>query len=103
VALPFDVTKRYKPWSAYPYVLRDIAVWVTEGVPSEEIEAIIIAVAPETLVRHDLFDTFCKDGRVSYAWHLVFQSAERTLTDAEVGEVMEALASACRERGWEIR
>jgi phenylalanyl-tRNA synthetase beta chain len=101
--LPCNMAARYTPWSVYPHVLRDIAVWVPEDFPNEEVAAIIIATAPETLLRHDLFDTFSKDGRTSYAWHLVFQSTERTLTDEEVSGTMEDIAAACTKRGWEVR
>jgi len=101
--LPFDVEKRYTPWSAFPHMLRDIAVWVPEHTPAEEVAAVIIEIAPETLLRHDLFDSFTKDGRTSYAWHLVFQSATNTLTDEAVGAVMQEIANACTARGWEVR
>jgi phenylalanyl-tRNA synthetase beta chain len=102
--LPFDPAARYTAWPVYPAVLRDIAVWVPVGTPAEEVLAVIIEVAPDTLVRHDQFDSFEKDGRVSYAWHLVFQSRERTLTDAEVGQVMDAVTAALNGReGWTVR
>jgi len=102
--LPWDTTKRYEPWSPYPCVYRDIAVWVPAAVPAEEVLAVIIAVAPDTLIKHYQFDTFEKGGRVSYAWHLVFQSNEKTLTDTEIGEVMDAVTAALNGReGWEVR
>lgn len=95
---------RYKPWSSYPCVYRDIAVWVPAETPSEEVLAVIIEVAPDTLVKHYQFDSFEKDGRVSYAWHLVFQSTERTLTNEEIEPVMTAVTEALNSReGWEVR
>ena len=102
--LPWDTSRRYQPWSAYPCVYRDIAVWVQASTPAEEVLAVIIETAPETLIKHYQFDTFEKDGRVSYAWHLVFQHKEKTLTDTEVGEVMEQVTAALSGReGWEVR
>lgn len=95
---------RYKPWSSYPCVYRDIAVWVPEGTPAEEVLAVVIEVAPDTLVKHYQFDSFEKDGRVSYAWHLVFQSIERTLTNEEIEPVMASVTEALNSReGWEVR
>jgi len=100
----WDFTKRYEPWSSFPSVYRDIAVWVPAGTPAEEVLAIVIAVAPETLVKHYQFDTFEKDGLVSYAWHLVFQSNERTLTNEEIEPIMQAVTARLNEReGWEVR
>ena len=57
----------------------------------------------ELLVRLDQFDTFEKEGRTSYAFRLVFQSPERTLTDGEVVVRMDAISAALREAGYEVR
>jgi phenylalanyl-tRNA synthetase beta chain len=102
--LPWNTTVRFTPWSVYPYVLRDIAVWVPSGVLAEEVLAVIITTAPDLLVRHDQFDSFEKEGRVSYAWHLVFQAKDRTLTDTEINTCMADVVSALQARaGWEVR
>jgi len=102
--LPWDPDTRYKPWSPYPYVLRDIAVWVPKDTPAEEVLAVIIHEAPETLIRHDQFDEFEKDGRISYAWHLVFQAPDRTLTDADVTLVMQQVETALQKNeDWVVR
>ena len=94
----------YAPISQYPFVLRDIAVWVPTEVPAEEVAGVIVKHGKELLVRHDLFDEFEKDGKVSYAFHLVFQSHEKTLTDVEVGSIMGAIEAEIKTRdNWEIR
>ncbi len=90
--------------SQYPFVLRDIAVWTPEGVGGEEVLELIKENAGELLVRVDMFDTFAKDGKVSYAFHLVFQSKERTLNDTEVGEIMKSVEDIIQnQEGWEVR
>lgn len=94
----------YSPLSPYPFVLRDIAVWLPDGIGVEALQIIIEKHAGELLQRSDLFDTFAKDGRVSYALHLVFQSCHETLTDAKVGEIMHAIeAEIATQSSWEIR
>ncbi|MAZ67554.1 hypothetical protein CL652_02155 [bacterium] len=94
----------YSPSSQYPFVLRDIAVWMPEGTGAHELSEIIRKHAGDLLKRIDLFDDFEKDGRVSYAFHLVFQSMDTTLTDSQVGEIMSAIEMEIsgKER-WEIR
>ncbi len=99
----WDPSKRYAPWSPYPCVYRDIAVWVPNTVPSEEVLAVIVETSPETLVKHYQFDTFEKEGRISYAWHLVFQSKEKTLTDTEIAEVLKRITTAFEGLGWCVR
>ena len=80
--------KKFKPFSSYPFVLRDIALWTSVDTRMEYVENIIKRKGGEWLVRITSFDTFTKNGQTSYAFHLVFQSMERTLTDAEVNEIM---------------
>jgi phenylalanyl-tRNA synthetase beta chain len=93
----------YKPVSVYPAMSRDIALWVGEGEMVAEVESTILQAAGDLVVRLSLFDTFTKDGRTSYAFRLVFQSFEKTLTDAEVTTHMDAVYQAVAEKGWEVR
>ncbi len=94
---------RYKPFSRYPFALRDIAVWVSEETSVADVEKTIIGNAGELLVMHKLFDEFKKDGKTSYAFRLVFQSFDRTLSDEHVNEVMGNIAAALKTRNWEVR
>ncbi len=93
----------YKPVSAYPAVARDVALWVNEGELVYDVESVISRTAGDLCVRIDLFDTFTKDGRTSYAFRLVFQSFERTLTDVEVNDVTTLIYAALAAKGWTVR
>lgn len=93
----------YKPFSVYPFVTRDIAFWVPSGTDISNIERVIREYAGDLLIRLDQFDSFEKEGRVSYAFRLVFQSIERTLIDTEVNEIMEKVSAALRAAGHEVR
>ncbi len=94
----------YKSFSTYPFVLRDIAVFIPQNTPKTELEELIKAQAGDLLIRMDLFDTFKQEPRISYAYHLVFQSYEKTLADAEINTIMGHIARAIGERdGWHIR
>ncbi len=95
---------RYAPFSRYPFIARDIAVWTPEGIVSEEVENRIREKAGDLLKRIDQFDTFSKDGRTSYAFRLVFLSEERTLTDEEVNGYMQEVTDVLNaEDGWQVR
>ncbi|MEX0917972.1 MAG: phenylalanine--tRNA ligase subunit beta [Candidatus Paceibacterota bacterium] len=98
-----DADVSYRPFSPYPAVARDIALWVHEGTGADEVVTVLNGAAGDLRVRTTLFDEFEKDGRKSYAFRLVFQSGERTLTDDEVNAVMEAVYAAALECGWEVR
>jgi len=117
---PPAVKISYKPFSLYPFIVRDIAVFVQEAPTiaaadvwaeiAASIAAAQVSVADQAsaqgeniLVRHSLFDTFKKDGKVSYAFRLIFQSMSRTLTDAEANAVMEKIYARMVERGWQVR
>jgi phenylalanyl-tRNA synthetase beta chain len=97
----------YKTVSLYPFVTRDIAMWVPDTVTWESIRTLCGQVGNSLVVRIDLFDTFSKeiDGvrKTSYAFRLVFQSYEKTLTDEEVNKDMEAYYTLFKEKGFEVR
>jgi phenylalanyl-tRNA synthetase beta chain len=95
---------RYTPSSQYPFALRDIAVWMPAGAGANDLKELIEKHSGDLLARIDLFDSFEKDGRVSYAFHLVFQSMDETLTDGRVGDIMyEIEMEITNKKDWEIR
>ena len=105
-----DVTYRlsnegmFRPYSQYPFALRDVAVWTPLSTKANEVEKIIREASGELLNRVDLFDTFEKEGSISYAFRLVLQARDRTLNEAELTQVMEKVYVALKsQNGFEIR
>jgi phenylalanyl-tRNA synthetase beta chain len=93
----------YKTFSFYPAIVRDIALWADSTINKEEIQKIIESSAGSLCQRITLFDEFAKEGRVSYAFRLVFQSYDKTLTDVEVEPYMEMVYKSVKEAGFESR
>jgi phenylalanyl-tRNA synthetase beta subunit len=93
----------FQPLSPYPFVLRDIAVWVPQSTNSGELLSVIRDAAGALLTNWRLFDTYERGEYVSYAFRLVFLSYEQTLSDEEVNEVMDRVHAAVDERGWHVR
>lgn len=98
-------TETFVPWSIYPFISRDIAVWVTDTESEKKLETILATFAQTYCVRPpQMFDTFSKDGRTSVAFRLVFQAMDRTLTDSEVETWFAELVSLiAKETTMEIR
>ena len=92
-------------WSLFPFIVRDVAVWVPEGIESNHVVKIIKENAGNLLMRGpEFFDEFKKDNKISYAFRLVFQSYDRTLTDSEVNEIMNKIIEKIQEhKDWQIR
>ncbi len=101
--LPLSDTERYQPFSRYPFIVRDIAMWVPAQTTPEDVLAVIRAAAGELLARSEKFDEFKKGEKTSLAFRLVFQSFEKTLTDAEANGIMEKVYAAVKGKGWEVR
>ncbi len=101
---PQNSSSVFRMWSLFPFVARDIAVWVSEGVESLKVLKVIKENAGELVIKGpDLFDEFSKDGKKSYAFRLIFQSYDRTLTDTEVNEIMANITEKIKTKGWQVR
>ena len=51
-----------------------------------------------------IFDRYEKDQKVSYAFRLVFQSHEKTLTDEEINPIMDKVTELLNSKeGFEVR
>lgn len=105
---------KFKSISQYPFSARDIAVFVPgeRHADTDVLNVILGSLSDEQkklLVRTTLFDVFTKrkEGepvKTSYAYRLVFQSTERTLTEEEVSGAMKAITDVLSAQvGWEVR
>lgn len=100
---PSTETARYKPFSRYPFIARDIALWVPTGTDPDTVLKVIRDAAGDLVVRSAKFDEFKKGDKQSYAFRLIFQSFEKTLTDEDANSYMESVYAAVRDNGWEVR
>lgn len=104
---PVDV--KYKKYSQYPSIARDVAVFVLgESVNAELVREVILKNGGEFLQSTRLFDVFVKNKegepiKTSYAFRMIFQSNDKTLTDEDVTPVVEGITKAMGEAGWEVR
>ena len=91
---------KFKMWSLYPFISRDISVWMPEGVSADELKKILQENGTELLVKEpELLDSFTKDGLTSNAFRMVFQSHDRTLTDEEISEIMSKITNKIKHLG----
>jgi len=100
---PSYVDAKYQPFSSQPFMTRDIAVWTAgENAQNDLLE--ILRTANLTVCEPRLVDEFSKDDRTSYAYRLVFQAHDRTLTDDEVNIIMNVInVKIADKEGWEVR
>ncbi len=108
-------SSRFVPFSPYPHMVRDIAVFIPGPTGrAHELRDLIWSAAGGSdsilrLVRQ--FDEFEKKDKesgniekTSYGFRMVFQSHQRTLTEAEVQGIMDAILLKISEKGnWEAR
>jgi phenylalanyl-tRNA synthetase beta subunit len=102
--------------SEYPYIVRDIAVFIPgpQG-KAQEVRDVIASLNDPLIVSVRQFDQFEKRGKLedgsigpvektSYAFRLVFQSKTETLTEAIVQEKMNHILGLMQQKeGWEVR
>jgi phenylalanyl-tRNA synthetase beta chain len=94
----------FKMWSLYPFITRDIAVWVNNDAKNKLDEIVDDFASHNCIVPAKLFDQFTKDGRTSVAYRFVFQSYDRTLTDDEVQKSFDTLLKEIKShKDFEIR
>lgn len=96
---------KFKMWSLFPFIARDISVWMPNTDSQEDLKKIIQENGTELLIKEpQLVDSFQKGDQTSYAFRMVFQSYDRTLTDTEVNEIMSKITNKIKEKnGWQVR
>jgi len=93
--------------SRHPAAERDLAIVVPESMPAATVATAIHESAGRELVSLGLFDIYrgapLAGNEKSLAWRLAFQSADRTLTDAEIEANLAAITRAVAAIGGRIR
>lgn len=104
---PAEHEREFQQISKFPAVTRDIALIAPRNEKIETMQNVIETAGGELLADVDLFDYFedfdKKTGKTSVAFHLVFQSDERTLKDEEVEKLMQNIEKSLREKQWIVR
>lgn len=96
--------QKFKMWSLFPFIVRDISLWVSGDVDKQNIENIIKENMGDLVIHGPyLFDEFKKDERTSYAFRLIFQSDNKTLTDEEVNIYIKKIHNELIQKGFELR
>jgi phenylalanyl-tRNA synthetase beta chain len=98
---------RFEEPSRFPPVKRDIAVIVDVTLPQDGVAKLIEGLGGVDLRRIELFDVYAGEaiskGKKSLAYSLSFQSVERTLSDAQVDEIMERIVRGLEASGAGVR
>ena len=94
----FNTDKKYKEFSKFPTVIRDIAFVVKSEIAVGEIEKVIRNVAGASIISVTLFDLFegksIGEGNKSVAFSLSLNSAEKTLTENEIETIVSSIVDA---------
>jgi phenylalanyl-tRNA synthetase beta chain len=82
----------------HPAIVRDLSIVVPERLPAATVRGTIRANAPPTLRTIVEFDRYqgkgVPDGHVSLSLRLTFRDADRTLTDDEAQQAVDAIVDA---------
>jgi phenylalanyl-tRNA synthetase beta chain len=98
---------RYATVSRFPPARIDLAFVLPYAVPVDTLLAALRATAPRTLQSIEPFDVYrgapLGEDERSLAFHLVFQAADRTLTDEDVEKARTRLIAAATQLGCRLR
>lgn len=98
----------FNPLPRFPAALRDLAFIVDETILAGQIRELAFEAGGELLEEVEVFDLFrggsVPDGKKSLAFHLIYRSPVRTLSDDEVEHsIQRIIASAAKKVGAELR
>jgi phenylalanyl-tRNA synthetase beta chain len=97
----------YRPLPRFPGNKVDVALAVPTGVLAGELVRAIEAAGKGQVRSVELFDLYTgsgiAEGRKSLAFHVLLQSDQKTLTDADAAKFIQRLERAAAELGGELR
>lgn len=102
------VSPGYSPIPKFPYVERDIAIIVDDGLCAFDVENLMRAYPSEFIEEVSIFDLYkgenIPEGKKSLAFTIRYRSRHRTLTEAEVEDLHRGIVKyITAETGGELR
>lgn len=99
---------KYKEFSKFPSINKDIALVVDKKAVSKDIEKVIKSAGGSLLTNIEVFDVYTGIGvgidKKSIAYSLTFSDMKKTLTDEEINGLMEKIIDAVSKKcGAELR
>lgn len=98
----------YQAPSSYPAAVRDLAVLVNRGDRVADVLNLINRVGGDLVQDVDLFDMYegeeLPEGKKNLAFHIIYQSYEKTLKDEEVDKIQKKIIRELeKKKGWQVR
>lgn len=86
---------KFKPFSKYPPVFKDMAFWVSEDFTENNLAEIVRNAGGDLVEEVKLIDEFTnkKTGRTSNCFRITYRSMERSLTDEEINAIQDTVRS----------
>jgi phenylalanyl-tRNA synthetase beta chain len=92
----------YREISKFPSVQRDLALVVDKAITYAQVEKMAAGLQLSYLQKTRLFDIFESDklgaNKKSMAVNFTFEDSSKTLTDAEIDEMMNKIIAACEKQ-----
>jgi phenylalanyl-tRNA synthetase beta chain len=90
--------RKYRPIPRFPGVRRDLALLMDEGIPALDVKKVMLEKGAPLIDEARCFDEYkggqVPPGKKSLAFALTFSAPDKTLTDGEVQEKIDAIVSA---------
>lgn len=101
-----DITTKFKPFSKFPPVYKDIAFWITDQFTENNLAEIVRGAGGDLVEEVKLIDEFenKKKGKTSNCFRITYRSMERSLTDEEINSIQESVREQVQSKlGVELR
>ena len=107
-ALRIKSSNKFKNFSKFPSIQRDLSFVVDKEVTGHELNSLISTKAGKYLKTSNLFDVYEGKGmgenKKSIAFTLTWQSSKKTLLDSEIDKVVEMIVNSVKEElGGDLR
>ncbi len=93
----------FAPLQKFPFARRDISLTFPRVMTVGAVERLLSEAGAPLLQKSELFDIYTKDDEKSFAFHLSFGAADRTLSSAEMDAAFDRIVALAGTNGGRLR
>ncbi len=92
------ILNKFKPFSKYSSIMKDVSFWIPEGLHENDIYDTIRNNSTEDVESVEKITEYIKDDKISYTYRITYRNLYHNLTHTEVNDIQKSICESLKSQ-----